>query len=79
MHVEIQSVHNFDLYAADVLQTHHSLTHCVSMLVITLSQNTLEEFVIAECVIIIIIIIIISLFKEDYILSKHTYLTYGPL
>ena len=24
-------------------------------------------------------IIIISLFKEDYILSKHTYLTYGPL
>ena len=30
-------------------------------------------------VIIIIIIIIISLFKEDYILSKHTYLTYGPL
>ena len=29
--------------------------------------------------IIIIIIIIISLFKEDYILSKHTYLTYGPL
>ena len=25
------------------------------------------------------IIIIISLFKEDYILSKHTYLTYGPL
>ena len=31
------------------------------------------------CDFIIIIIIIISLFKEDYILSKHTYLTYGPL
>ena len=29
--------------------------------------------------IIIMIIIIISLFKEYYILSKHTYLTYGPL
>ena len=29
--------------------------------------------------IIIIIIIIILLFKEDYLLSKHTYLTYGPL
>ena len=26
-----------------------------------------------------LIIIIISLFKEDYILSKHIYLTYGPL
>ena len=35
-----------------------------------------EEILFQDC---FIIIIIISLFKEDYILSKLTYLTYGPL
>ena len=38
-----------------------------------------RKMILSAFLIIIIIIIIISLFKEDYILSKHTYLTYGPL
>lgn len=51
MHVEIHSVHSSLLYAGDVLQTHHSLKHYVSMLVETLFRSILEESVTAEHVI----------------------------
>ena len=49
------------------------------MVVVVLYVFHLKAIIIIIMIIIIIIIIIMSLFNEDNIFSKHTYLTYGPL
>ena len=63
----------------NVFQGSIRLSRSTTRLVDNENSKLLRVFNLYFIIIIIIIIIIIPLFKEDYILSKHTYLTYGPL